>query len=412
MEHRKSAELLPGRNRFDRAPFQPLVPETERFGFSTRAKVRLAPAVDLFTEFGYRNSFTTQQLAPAPIEGDVERISVPAANPFNPFGTDVVFRYRVTEAGPRLDEIDSDFYRAVAGIKVHLQGRWEFESALLFSETDTENKSFNNLSRSAVIAALADTNPATSFNVFGAGDNVNNPATIRSFLVTTTREGQSRIYGADAEDERSVVFLPGGESLTAFGMEYRHEDLDDRFDPFATSGGVIDLNCTSTSGDRDIIAGFAEFYAPIVSNPMAIPGIHKLEAVRGSCGEVQRLRFDRESKNWPGLAAHSGLAPRPRLVEHRFSRSFTRPIIHGLATFSQVLQDTRRFEVTGLPEDESIALQILSGGRDLDAEDSENFSARFALTPPIVPGLTLSADFFHTRYREFDREPRPAVHPR
>ena len=51
-------EFLPGRNRFDRAPFQPLVPETERWGFTTRAKVRLAPAVDLFAEFGYRNIFT------------------------------------------------------------------------------------------------------------------------------------------------------------------------------------------------------------------------------------------------------------------------------------------------------------------------------------------------------------------
>ena len=76
------------------------------WGLPLRAKVRLAPAVDLFTEFGYRNIFTEQQLAPAPIEGDVENIAVPAANPFNPFGDDVIFRYRVTEAGPRIDEID------------------------------------------------------------------------------------------------------------------------------------------------------------------------------------------------------------------------------------------------------------------------------------------------------------------
>ena len=90
--------------------------------FTLRAKVRLAPAVDLFTEFGYRNILTEQQLAPAPIEGDVENISVPAANPFNPFGDDVVFRYRVTEAGPRIDEIDTDVYRAVAGLNVNLPG--------------------------------------------------------------------------------------------------------------------------------------------------------------------------------------------------------------------------------------------------------------------------------------------------
>ena len=158
-------------------------------------KCRLAPAVDLFTEFGYRNIFTRQQLSPAPIEGDVENISVPAANPFNPFGADVVFRYRVTEAGPRIDEIDSDFYRAVAGVQAATPRPVGARKRIPFSETDTEDNGVQQSLTSAVIAALADTNPATSFNVFGAGDNVNNPATIQSFLVTTTREGRSALYG-------------------------------------------------------------------------------------------------------------------------------------------------------------------------------------------------------------------------
>jgi iron complex outermembrane recepter protein len=391
------SEFRPGRNRFDRAPFQPLVPEAERFGFATRAKVRLAPAVDLFTEFGYRNTFTRQQLSPAPIEGDVENISVPAANPFNPFGADVVFRYRVTEAGARIDEIDSDFYRAVAGVKLHLPGRWELESALLFSETDTEVNGFNNLSRSAVIAALADTNPATSFNVFGAGNNVNNPATIQSFLVTTTREGMSRIYGADAKVNGPLFPLPAGELLTAFGMEYRHEDLEDSFDPFSASGGVIDLNSTSASGERDIIAGFAEFYAPIVSNEMAIPGVHKLEAQFA-------LRGENYSDFGSTINPKIGLAWKPIpdwfLIRASWSTGFRAPSLvqssTGSLTFSQELRDTTRFAVTGAPEDESQSLQILSGGNpNLDSEDSENFSTGFVLTPPVLAGLTFSADYFH-----------------
>jgi iron complex outermembrane recepter protein len=391
------SEFLPGRNRFDRAPFQPLVPETERFGFTTRAKMRLARAVDLFAEFGYRNIFTEQMLAPAPIEGDVENIAVPASNPFNPFGDDVVFRYRVTEAGPRIDEIESDIFRAVGGLMVHLPGRWELETALLYSETDTEATTFNNLSRAAVIAGLADTNPATSFNVFGAGDNVNNPATINSFLVNTVRNGESRLYGADAKANGPLFSLPAGDLLTAFGMEYRHEDLDDRFDPFATSGGVIDLNFTSASGDRDIIAGFAEFYVPIVSNQMAIPGIHKLEA-------QVAVRAENYSDFGSTINPKIGLAWQPvpdwLLVRGSWSTGFRAPSLvqssTGSLTFSQELRDTRRFVVTGLPEDESSALQVLSGGNpDLDAEDSENFSVGLVLTPPVVPGLTLSADFFH-----------------
>jgi outer membrane receptor protein involved in Fe transport len=391
------SEFTPVRNRFDRAPFQPLVPETERFGFTTRAKVRLAPAVDLFTEFGYRNTFTTQQLSPAPIEGDVENISVPAANPFNPFGADVLFRYRVTEAGPRVDEIDSDFFRAVAGLNIDLPGRWDLETALLFSQTNTEVHGFNNLSRSAVLAALADTNPATSFNVFGAGNNVNNPATIQSFLVTTTREGKSTLFGTDAKMNGPLFSLPAGDLLTAFGMEFRHEDLEDHFDPFSASGGVIDLNSTSASGDRDIVAGFAEFYAPIISNAMAIPGIHKLEAQFA-------LRGENYSDFGSTVNPKIGLAWQPvpdwLLVRGSWSTGFRAPSLvqssTGSLTFSQELRDTTRFAVTGAPEDESQSLQILSGGNpNLDSEDSRNFSTGFVLTPPVLPGVTLSADYFH-----------------
>ena len=182
------------------------MPETERYGVSFRGKVRLAPAVDLFAEFSYRNIFTVQQLAPAPIEGDVEGIAVPAANPFNPFGTDVVFRYRVTEAGARRRRNrDGCLSRARWLENLHLPGRWELEAAVLYSETSSEDTTFNNLSRPACSPRWLIPIPATAFNVFGAGDNMNNPATIRSLRVTTAREGDvSTVFGG-CKDHRTVV---------------------------------------------------------------------------------------------------------------------------------------------------------------------------------------------------------------
>lgn len=393
------ADFTPGRNRFDRAPFQPLVPETERGGVYTRLKGRLTSNVDLFAEFGYRRINTTQQVAPVPIEGDVENIAVPATNPFNPFGDDVLFRYRVTEAGPRIDDIATNSYRAVLGANVKLPGKWNLESAFLYSETDTEVEGANNLSRAAVIAALADTDPATSLNVFGAGNDINNPATIRSLLVTTTRTGESRILGGDVKIDGPLFALPAGKLAAAFGLEYRYEQLDDHFDPFSTSGGVIDLNSTSASGDRNVIGGFAEFYAPIVSAEMAIPAINHLElqvAVRG----------DGYSDFGSTLNPKVGLGWRPVpdwvLLRASYSTGFRAPSLvqssTGSLTFSQDLQDTTRFAVTGAPEDESSSIQILSGGNpDLDAEEADNFSAGFVLTPPMLPGLTLSADFFRIK---------------
>jgi outer membrane receptor protein involved in Fe transport len=392
-------DFTPGRNRFDRAPFQPLVPETERHGVYTRLKGSLSSTVDLFAEFGYRNISTTQQLAPAPIEGDVENIVAPAANPFNPFGDDVTFRYRVTEAGPRIDDITTDAYRAVAGLNAKLPGDWSLESAFLYSETDSEDRTNNNLSRPAVIAALADPDPATSFNVFGAGNDINNPATIRSLLVTTTRNGESLLFSGDVVVEGPLFSLPAGRLATAIGLEYRYEQLKDRFDPFATGGGVIDLNSTSADGDRNVIGGFVEFYAPIVSPEMTIPAINHLEA-------QVAVRADGYSDFGSTVNPKIALAWRPvpdwLLVRASFSTGFRAPSLvqssTGSLTFSQDLQDTTRFAVTGAPEDESSSVQILSGGNpNLDAEDSDNVSTGIVFTPPALPGLTLSADFFRIK---------------
>jgi iron complex outermembrane receptor protein len=336
-------------------------------------------------------------LAPAPIEGDVENIAVPGTNPFNPFGLPVLFRYRVTELGPRIDEIETDFYRAVAGVNVHLPNNWELESALLYSEVSTQAESINNISRPALLAALADPNPATSFNVFGAGNNVNNPATLESLRVTTTRSGVSRIFGADAKLSGTLFALPGGNVLTAFGGEYRYEELADAFDPFAAAGNVVDLNSTSAAGDRDIIGGFAEFYVPVFSPQMAIPGFSSLEVQLAA-------RAERYSDFGSTVNPKIGLAWRPVpdwiLLRGSWSTGFRAPSLvqssTGTLTFSQELRDTRRFTVTGAPEDDSQPVQILSGGNpELDSEDSTNFSVGLVFTPPRVPGLSISVDYFH-----------------
>jgi hypothetical protein len=63
------AEFEPGRNRFDRAPFQPLVPETERYGVYTRGKVRLAPAVICLLSSVTATSLPNNSSLPRPSKG-------------------------------------------------------------------------------------------------------------------------------------------------------------------------------------------------------------------------------------------------------------------------------------------------------------------------------------------------------
>ena len=130
--------------------------------------------------------------------------------------------------------------------------------------------------------------------------------------------------------------------LSAVGGEYRHEELEDRFDPFSPAGGVVDLNSTSASGDRDIIAGFAEFYVPVVSSEMGVPGFSKLET---------QFAFRAENYSDFGSTVNPkiGLAWRPVpdwvLLRGSCSTGFRAPSLvqlsTGTLTFSQELRDSR-----------------------------------------------------------------------
>ena len=134
---------------------------------------------------------------------------------------------------------------------------------------------------------------------------------------------------------------------------------------------------------------------------MAVPGIHKLEAQFA-------LRGENYSDFGSTVNPKIGLAWQPVadwvLFRASWSTGFRAPSLvqssTGSLTFSQELRDTTRFAVTGAPEDESQSLQILSGGNpDLDAEDSENFSAGFVFTPPMRAGLHLHGRFFTSKSR-------------
>ncbi len=165
---------------------------------------------------------------------------------------------------------------------------------------------------------------------------------------------------------------------------------------------MIDVNTTSAGGDRDVLSGYGELFVPLIARDMEIPAVSSLELQLA-------LRGEHYSDFGATVNPKIALGWRPAgdwlLLRGSYSHGFRAPalvqLFAGSLTFSQELQDTRRFLVTGDPIDESSPLQVLAGGNpNLDPETSRNYSAGFVLSPQFVPGLSLSADFFRIEVEE------------
>src|SRR5690606_30604978 len=119
-------------------------------------------------------------------------VTVPADNYWNPFGP-VTFAdgrpnpnrlpglnipaegldldldlYRLIDAGPRLITVENTSYRALAGLRGQW-GEWDWETALLYSEAETDDTTHNRVSSTLFQQALMRDTP-DAYNPFNGGD--------------------------------------------------------------------------------------------------------------------------------------------------------------------------------------------------------------------------------------------------
>ena len=386
------ADLRPGNARFDRGPFQTLQPESEQTGLTLLGHFDLSHRWEIFGEALWRRNETRLELSPPPIQGDDQNIRVPAQNPFNPFGASAFFRYRVTAAGPRTQVIGTDSIRLLAGARGRIGAHWELEAATVFHQNASTQTEFNNLDRLAVMAALAQVNPAQALNVFGSGDLVNSPSLIESLKAAPERHGYSRLRSVDVHARGRLAPWAAGEVQAAFGAEHRWENLSDRPDPRAERGEIIDFKSTAARGARATAALFAETRLPMIA---AAAPKHRPILEAQVAGRYER------TDDFGGIFAPQlsfQWAPVPAVVVRGgYGRSFRAP---GLAQLysaqtrkARDLRDTTRFALTGVEADRLAALLVRSGGNpDLDAEKAHAVTLNLEWT--LSKDFVLSASAF------------------
>lgn len=221
--------------------------------------------VDLF----FQHSWTRNRLAPTPYTPQ-DDISVPAANPYNPFGSartdggtpmDLVYlRGRILEAGPRIGETTTTVPRIVAGLKGRALRDWRWDFAGVWSESRVRYQGFNNLrwDRFAELLEGVDldgdgfVSRDEYFNPFGP----NTDAVVNYMRVPALKSGGRFEFAmADVHAYGPVTEWGDWKMKGALGAEYRTERLSNWNDPLAILGASL---AADTAGSRKVAAGYAE----------------------------------------------------------------------------------------------------------------------------------------------------------
>lgn len=346
------------------------VPEAQRRSAAAFAEFEFTPTLTAFMEALYVDRHTAFQFNPAELSAQL----VPAANPFNPFGTDVTVDVLLSGLGPREDLTDSTLWRSVAGVRGTVR-QWDWEVSALHTQEAASSWFTNVADPLRVAQSLAATDPAQALNVFQDGPG--GSAALLASLKAAPREDRydSKATQASAFARGPLFTVPAGDIDLVVGGEWRNESMfeDDTF--------VV-------SRDRDVAAGYAELRVPLVASAWQLPALQSLSLTMAArldhysdFGDTFNPQFGlmwRPVADWLVRASY-GTSFRPRSLFELYAPRRVRPI--------RVIDPLRDNQSTNTSS-------VAGGNPQLDPIEGRSASAGLVYAPASAPGLRLSATYW------------------
>jgi iron complex outermembrane receptor protein len=429
-------------DRFNFAPFNFIQVPLERYGGFVNFTQDIGERTHFNLHAIYNRRNSSNQAAPLPLfvgpdagNGNLlDRISIDATNPFNPFGTlrsglnpdgtpnGQVANYafigrRVVENGPRRYDQQVDTYYAAAtldGVFQMLGHDWNWDINALWGRNSARQQVHGNIDASKLATALgplaaclADCVP---FNLFGGAGSIT-PAMLGYVAFTQRDSSRQRVWDASANLSGALFDLPGGPAAIALGLEHRHQFGRFDPDPIVAAGRGSDIPALPTIGSYNVDEAYAELRLPLLGNT---PGFHRLEAT----GAARYSHYNTSaSQSFSATTFSAGLNWQPiedLLFRGSWAQGFRAPSIGELfgtpSRFDQEVVDPcsgmtgatpanirTNCVAEGVPNNNSYVqlnaqLPVVTGGNAaLDAETSESWGAGLVWRPSFA-GRRLSAE--------------------
>src|ERR1044071_278883 len=364
-------------------------------------------------------------------------ISVPIANPFNPFtvadatlpdGTPVTtgvgFR-GINDTGGATSKTTFHDILFDAGLRGQMGEfgdyfkNWNWELGFRYSRNEEETLTGGVVSETGLRDALLDTNPATAFNPFLGFLGHNSKAARGRVYVTLQNTGEFELPLGYAMINGDLFKLPAGPVSFAIGGEYRGERMTRDRDPLNnTFQSIGSVDGQGFRVNRHVWSIYQEVRVPFTSPTWNFPGFYSFEVDFAEREEwySQNTSSVLPAGVFPGVASfHSRYnAQKPKVsvrwqpldpkyigaltLRGSYTEAFHAPTLSELTPAS-----SQNFPVVSDPFSTQTEPQIeerILGNPALHPEVAYEWTYGAVWSPKWAKGLTLSADWWHIDMRD------------
>jgi iron complex outermembrane recepter protein len=449
-------------DRFNFAPSNLIQIPLERYGGFINVTQAIGEDTHLNVHAVYNRRNSKNQAAPLPLfvgpdagNGNLlDRITIDATNPFNPFGelrscrellTNAItcdnpnyafIGRRVVEGGPRRYDQQVDTYYVAGTLDGGFQAfgnDWYWDVNALWGRNKAQQDvqgNINAFNLSQALGPVADcTGACVPFNIFGGAGSIT-PAMLDFVGFIQHDESRQRVWDVSANVSGGLFELPGGTVGIALGVEHRDQTGSFDPDPVLVQGFGSDIPAQPTAGGYDVNEAFAELRLPLLRDTAFF---HRLE-LTGSARYSDYSTDETEtadSRSFSTTTFAAGINWEPiedLLFRGSWAQGFRAPSIGELfgtpSRFDQEVSDPcsqgstapQNFQnnptvranciAEGVPANGSYTqtnaqLSVLTGGNpDLEPETSESWGAGVVWRPSFLPRLSLEANYFNIRVDE------------
>jgi outer membrane receptor protein involved in Fe transport len=388
-----NAVLVGNENRYNFAQTFAIYPAYDYMSNFTSFEHEFSDTLKAFGSIMYSKNSTYYAFTPGVITYSTEGLTLPAANPYNPFGIPLTTLTARANFGPvRKFDTDSTSSNLLGGLRGTVFTKWDWETAVGYGVSNVATVARNAIRASVYQAALNGTTRQTALNPFGPSDNqtlVDNLFTVS----TQTNKGEGLTWDASASGK--IFELPAGDVGLAFGVEARNDRLKTNPDTAAYlgSGGGSPL-----SGKRTVTSEYIELTAPLFKTREA-----------GSA-EIQAAGRHEHYSDF-GNTTKPKFGAKWRLPENRFvnivlrgsySQSFQAPAL-GLLYASQTIAFSSTVQQDPLRlQDPPVQQRIVTGGNPNLLPETAKIRYGGAVFEDIfkIKNLSISADYFDMRINQ------------
>jgi len=266
--------------------FQQELPRETRYGGNFNINYDATSWLKAYDSFIIQRN---EELSVAPNQGYAfnNPITVPANNPFNPFGVPLqpAGVNALFELGPWVTDTIIRTVRNTAGLTIQLPHDWTIDSSFTYGESDGSAVTSNSVNVMKLQQALNGTLPGLVGQFFNPFNDQLVSDANKQFhdAIRTQQILDSRTTLVDwiVKAGGTVWELPGGALTAAGGLEYRSESLDQSNDNNSANFniGSASFPGKQISAQRFVQSAYGEITLPVLGGKWSWPGARLLEFV-------------------------------------------------------------------------------------------------------------------------------------